>query len=83
MRIILNGTVATQKKGTDSKQKKKSQSKGGKKSKQGRNKPEDIEEEDDMATGGDITLRDISHPSLNEALKAHNSVTFKLVRTGE
>ena len=36
-----------------------------------------------MATGGDITLRDLSHPSLNEALKAHNSVTFKLVRTGE
>jgi hypothetical protein len=36
-----------------------------------------------MATGGDITLRDVSHPSLNEALKAHNAVTFKLVRTGE
>lgn len=36
-----------------------------------------------MAAGGDITLRDVSHPSLNEALKAHNSVTFKLVRTGE
>uniref|UniRef100_A0A1V1FKT3 Putative cysteine-rich protein 13 n=1 Tax=Reticulitermes speratus TaxID=60591 RepID=A0A1V1FKT3_9NEOP len=34
-----------------------------------------------MATGGDITLRDVSHPSLNEALKAHSSVTFKLVRT--
>jgi hypothetical protein len=36
-----------------------------------------------MAAGGDITLRDVTHPSLNEALKAHNSVTFKLVRIGE
>jgi hypothetical protein len=57
--------------------KRKSQSKTTKKTKP--NNPE----EDDMATGGDITLRDVSHPALNEALKAHNSVTFRLVRTGE
>lgn len=34
-----------------------------------------------MAAGGEVTLRDLTHPTLNEALKAHNSVTFKLVRT--
>lgn len=28
-------------------------------------------------------LRDCTHPSLNETLKTHNNVTFKLVKTGE
>lgn len=28
-------------------------------------------------------LRDCTHPSLNETLKSHNNVTFKLVKTGE
>ena len=27
-------------------------------------------------------LKDCTHPSLNETLKSHNSVTFKLVKTG-
>uniref|UniRef100_A0A1Y1K8I5 Phorbol-ester/DAG-type domain-containing protein n=2 Tax=Photinus pyralis TaxID=7054 RepID=A0A1Y1K8I5_PHOPY len=31
--------------------------------------------------GVDSPLRDLTHPSYNEALKAHNAVTFKLVRT--
>ncbi|CAH0388919.1 unnamed protein product [Bemisia tabaci] len=46
----------------------------------------DNEEEDSakMATGsGEGSLRDLSHPSLNEPLRAHNAATFKLVRTGE
>jgi hypothetical protein len=66
--------------------KKKSQSKATKKTKQNQKKGEEkrsAEEDSNMATGGDITLRDVNHPSLNEALKAHNSVTFKLVKTGE
>ncbi|XP_066994991.2 uncharacterized protein [Anabrus simplex] len=56
--------------------------KGGKKK---RNKKEKEPEQSDgkMATGGEVTLRDVTHPQLNESLKAHNSVTFKLVRTGE
>ncbi|XP_072155893.1 uncharacterized protein [Bemisia tabaci] len=44
----------------------------------------DNEEEDSakMATGsGEGSLRDLSHPSLNEPLRAHNAATFKLVRT--
>ena len=28
-------------------------------------------------------LREAGHPSLNETLKQHNGVTFKLVKTGE
>lgn len=36
-----------------------------------------------MASSGDAILRELSHPNFNEALKSHNSVTFKLVRTGE
>lgn len=36
-----------------------------------------------MASAGGGTLKDLSHPGLNEALKSHNSVTFKLVKTGE
>lgn len=28
-------------------------------------------------------LRDCTHPSLNEKLKSHNNVTFKLVKTGK
>lgn len=37
-----------------------------------------------MATGGEAAaLRDLTHPGLNESLKAHNAVTFKLVRTGK
>lgn len=37
-----------------------------------------------MATssGGGI-LRDLGHPGLNDTLKVHNSVTFKLVKTGK
>nr|CAD7267942.1 unnamed protein product [Timema shepardi] len=35
-----------------------------------------------MATGGDVTLRELAHPALNEALKGHNSVTFKLALRG-
>ncbi|KAF2885139.1 hypothetical protein ILUMI_21041 [Ignelater luminosus] len=31
--------------------------------------------------GTESPLRDLTHPSYNEALKAHNGVTFKLVRT--
>ncbi|XP_054275366.1 uncharacterized protein LOC128994676 isoform X9 [Macrosteles quadrilineatus] len=34
-----------------------------------------------MAAAGEGTLRDLSHPSLNDQLKNHNAVTFKLVRT--
>ncbi|XP_069675768.1 uncharacterized protein [Periplaneta americana] len=79
------GTISSSKKTKE--QKRKSHSKTTKKSKQQHNKTEDKQgnQEDDsnMASGGEITLRDLSHPSLNEALKAHNSVTFKLVRTGE
>lgn len=33
------------------------------------------------SSGG--ALKDLVHPSLNEALKTQNSVTFKLVKTGE
>lgn len=33
------------------------------------------------SSGG--ALKDLVHPSLNEALKTHNGVTFKLVKTGE
>ncbi|XP_049807099.1 uncharacterized protein LOC126249491 [Schistocerca nitens] len=36
-----------------------------------------------MAGGGEASLRELTHPALNEALKAHNAVTFKLVRTVE
>uniref|UniRef100_A0A182MTW3 Uncharacterized protein n=1 Tax=Anopheles culicifacies TaxID=139723 RepID=A0A182MTW3_9DIPT len=32
--------------------------------------------------GGGGVLKDLGHPGLNEALKSHNSVTFKLVKTG-
>lgn len=31
----------------------------------------------------ECTLREMTHPALNETLKAHNSVTFKLVKTGK
>ncbi|XP_049845154.1 uncharacterized protein LOC126297890 isoform X7 [Schistocerca gregaria] len=34
-----------------------------------------------MAGGGEASLRELTHPALNEALKAHNAVSFKLVRT--
>lgn len=33
------------------------------------------------SSGG--ALKDLVHPSLNETLKTQNSVTFKLVKTGE
>ncbi|KAG8272221.1 hypothetical protein J6590_046101 [Homalodisca vitripennis] len=37
-----------------------------------------------MATAtGEGSLRELSHPSLNDQLKNHNAVTFKLVRTGK
>ena len=40
-----------------------------------------------MATGGggggDVGVKTLSHPALNEPLKAHNNVTFKLLKTGE
>ena len=32
---------------------------------------------------GDQGLRQLSHPALNEPLKAHNNVTFKLLKTGK
>jgi hypothetical protein len=35
------------------------------------------------SSSGSNVLKDLVHPSLNEALKTHNSVTFKLVKTGE
>ncbi|XP_058123240.1 uncharacterized protein LOC131264996 [Anopheles coustani] len=34
-----------------------------------------------MSTSGGGVLKDLGHPGLNEALKSHNSVTFKLVKT--
>lgn len=34
-----------------------------------------------MAAGGETALRELTHPSLNESLKQHNAVSFKLVRT--
>lgn len=36
-----------------------------------------------MATSSGGILRELGHPSLNDTLKLHNSVTFKLVKTGE
>jgi hypothetical protein len=36
-----------------------------------------------MAASSSGALKDLVHPSINEALKTHNSVTFKLVKTGE
>ncbi|XP_033611428.1 uncharacterized protein LOC111874632 isoform X2 [Cryptotermes secundus] len=79
------GTICNRKKQEQPKQqKRKSQSKATKKTKQNHKKSEaqqGTQEDNNMATGGDITLRDVTHPSLNEALKAHNAVTFKLVRT--
>lgn len=35
------------------------------------------------SSSGSGALKDLVHPSLNEALKTQNSVTFKLVKTGE
>jgi len=83
--LFLSGTVCISKKREQPRHQKKNQSKTTKKTKQNQKKSEEKQgnKEDNMAAGGDITLRDVSHPSLNEALKAHNSVTFKLVRTGE
>ena len=34
-------------------------------------------------SGGGGVLKDLGHPGLNEALKSHNGVTFKLVKTGK
>uniref|UniRef100_A0AAG5D3N8 Phorbol-ester/DAG-type domain-containing protein n=2 Tax=Anopheles atroparvus TaxID=41427 RepID=A0AAG5D3N8_ANOAO len=34
-----------------------------------------------MSSSGGGVLKDVGHPGLNEALKSHNSVTFKLVKT--
>lgn len=39
--------------------------------------------ENKMASCNDAILRELSHPNFNEALKSHNAVTFKLVRTGK
>lgn len=36
-----------------------------------------------MASSSGGVLKDLVHPSLNEALKTQNSVTFKLVKTGK
>lgn len=36
-----------------------------------------------LAGGEQPTLRELVHPSYNEAMKSHNAVTFKLVRTGK
>ncbi|KAL1464912.1 hypothetical protein WDU94_004517, partial [Cyamophila willieti] len=38
---------------------------------------------DVMANNSEVSLKDLSHPSLNEHLKNHNAATFKLVRTGK
>lgn len=38
---------------------------------------------EDMANNYEISLKDLSHPSLNDHLKNHNAATFKLVRTGK
>ncbi|XP_026682600.1 uncharacterized protein LOC113469254 isoform X2 [Diaphorina citri] len=38
---------------------------------------------DVMANNCEVSLKDLSHPSLNEHLKNHNAATFKLVRTGK
>jgi len=34
------------------------------------------------AMGDDLSLRDLTHPALNDSLKTHNAATFKLVKTG-
>lgn len=34
------------------------------------------------AMGDDLSLRDLTHPALNDCLKSHNAATFKLVKTG-
>jgi len=34
------------------------------------------------AMGDDLSLRDLTHPTLNDSLKTHNAATFKLVKTG-
>ncbi|VVC41246.1 Hypothetical protein CINCED_3A017469 [Cinara cedri] len=31
--------------------------------------------------GDDLSLRDLTHPTLNDCLKSHNAATFKLVKT--
>lgn len=36
-----------------------------------------------MASSSGGALKDLVHPNFNEALKTHNSVSFKLVKTGE
>ncbi|XP_027848782.1 uncharacterized protein LOC114128466 isoform X14 [Aphis gossypii] len=33
------------------------------------------------AMGDDLSLRDLTHPALNDSLKTHNAATFKLVKT--
>ncbi|XP_050428318.1 uncharacterized protein LOC126838181 isoform X7 [Adelges cooleyi] len=33
------------------------------------------------AMGDDLSLRDLTHPALNDCLKTHNAATFKLVKT--
>lgn len=35
-----------------------------------------------MSSSGGL-LKDLGHPGFNETLKSHNTVTFKLVKTGE
>ncbi|KAK7605119.1 hypothetical protein V9T40_006977 [Parthenolecanium corni] len=52
-------------------------SKSNKKEKQERSNPK-------MGTNvNEPSLKDLSHPSLNEQLKAYNTATFKLVKTGK
>ncbi|KAL5234394.1 hypothetical protein ACI65C_001804 [Semiaphis heraclei] len=34
------------------------------------------------AMGDDLSLKDLTHPALNDSLKTHNAATFKLVKTG-
>jgi hypothetical protein len=36
-----------------------------------------------MASSSGGALKDLVHPNFNEALKTQNSVSFKLVKTGE
>lgn len=35
------------------------------------------------AMADDLSLRDLTHPALNDCLKSHNAATFKLVKTGK
>lgn len=44
---------------------------------------EEINGDNYKMAGNESALKDLTHPGHNEPLKSHNSVTFKLVRTGK